>query len=306
MGIELVKGRDLLCHDNVVSMRTTSGEQRVDVVDPRVDDDFLDPLQFRGNSLIGCAGIVNAARAGNITIANAIGNGVADDKLIYTYVPAIIEYYLGKKSLLSNVTTYRLEDDEQRAEALSRLEELVIKPVDASGGYGIVIGPQASDEELAEARTMIESNPRQYIAEEFVRLSTVPTSINGNLHHGASIYARSPSTTARTSGSCRAVSLEWPCVKTVRSSTRAKAADRKTPGYSPTLVECLGAPKTPRPHSACISRRAALYDFRTGSWAKLRLDPAAATTTAIGLRAQSDRGITVLDGRYLERADDTS
>ena len=175
MGVELVEGRDLVCRDNVVYMRTTAGERRVDVVYRRVDDDYLDPVQFRPGSVLGCPGLVNAARAGNLTVANAIGNGVADDKLVYTYVPDLIAYYLGERPILPNVTTYRLEDAEVQKTVLERLDELVLKPTDASGGYGLVMGPQASDEELAQVRVAIEANPRQWIAQEVVRLSTLPT-----------------------------------------------------------------------------------------------------------------------------------
>jgi len=175
MGVELVEGRDLVTRHNVVYMRTTAGERRVDVVYRRVDDDYLDPVQFRPESLIGCAGIVNAARAGNVTIANAIGNGVADDKLLYTYVPELISYYLGEEPLLDNVWTYRLEDPDQLEDALGRLDELVVKPVDGSGGYGLLVGPSASDEELARMGRAMRSAPRDFIAQEFVELSTVPT-----------------------------------------------------------------------------------------------------------------------------------
>ncbi len=175
MGVELVEGRDLVCRHNIVFMRTTSGERRVDVVYRRVDDDFLDPVQFRPESLIGCAGIVNAARAGNVTIANAVGNGVADDKLIYTYVPDLIRYYLGEFPLLSNVDTYRLEDPEQLEHALGRLESLVVKPVDGSGGHGLVVGPTATEEELATIAVAMRERPREFVAQEFVELSTVPT-----------------------------------------------------------------------------------------------------------------------------------
>ncbi|HEX2700790.1 MAG TPA: circularly permuted type 2 ATP-grasp protein [Acidimicrobiales bacterium] len=181
MGVELVEGRDLVCRENLVYMRSTEGEQRVDVVYRRVDDDFLDPLHFRSDSVVGCPGILNAARAGNVTIANAVGNGVADDKLVYTYVPAMIEYYLGEKTLLPNVTTYRLEDPDQLAHALPRLDQLVMKPVDGSGGYGLVIGPQAGDEELAGVRAAIQADPRAWIAQEVVRLSTSPTQVGDRL-----------------------------------------------------------------------------------------------------------------------------
>jgi uncharacterized circularly permuted ATP-grasp superfamily protein len=175
MGVELVEGRDLVCRHNIVYMRTTSGERRVDVVYRRVDDDFLDPVQFRPESLIGCAGIVNAARAGNVTIANAVGNGVADDKLIYTYLPVLIRYYLGEFPLLSNVDTYRLEDPDQLEAAIARLDSLVVKPVDGSGGYGLVVGPTATEVELEAITKQMRASPRDWIAQEFVELSTVPS-----------------------------------------------------------------------------------------------------------------------------------
>jgi uncharacterized circularly permuted ATP-grasp superfamily protein len=175
MGIELVEGRDLHCRDNVLYMRTTSGERRVDVVYRRVDDDYLDPVHFRPDSVVGCPGILNTARAGNVTIANAVGNGVADDKLTYSYVPALIDYYLGEQPLLPNVPTYRLDEPEVLAECIHRLDELVLKPVDGSGGYGLVIGPHATDVEIAAVREQIIGNPRGWIAQELVMLSTVPS-----------------------------------------------------------------------------------------------------------------------------------
>jgi uncharacterized circularly permuted ATP-grasp superfamily protein len=181
IGVELVEGRDLICRDDFVYMRTTAGEQRVDVVYRRIDDDFLDPLHFRPDSLVGCPGILNAARAGNVTIANAVGNGVADDKLTYTYVPEMVRYYLGEAPLLANVDTYRLEDADQRAWVLDRLGELVLKPVDGSGGYGLVMGPSASDRELAGLRSQIEASPRSWIAQPVVRLSTAPTQVGCRL-----------------------------------------------------------------------------------------------------------------------------
>ncbi len=181
MGVELVEGRDLVCRHNTVYMRSTTGEQRVDVVYRRIDDDYLDPLHFRTDSRLGCPGILNAARAGNVTIANAVGNGVADDKLVYTYVPAIIDYYLHEKPILPNVATYRLQDPDQLAAALERLDQLVIKPVDASGGKGLLIGSAASDEELASARAALSANPRGWIAQETVELSTAPTRVGDRL-----------------------------------------------------------------------------------------------------------------------------
>ncbi len=181
MGIELVEGRDLFCEEHVVYMRSLGGRQRVDVVYRRVNDDFLDPVHFRPDSVMGCPGMLNAARAGNVTIANAVGNGVADDKLTYTYVPALIEYYLGEKPILPNVTSYRLDDPEVLAECLERLDQLVLKPVDGSGGDGVVIGPHASGAELATLREQVLAQPRGWIAQELVLLSTSPSRVGERL-----------------------------------------------------------------------------------------------------------------------------
>jgi uncharacterized circularly permuted ATP-grasp superfamily protein len=175
MGVALVEGRDLTCRQGVVYMRTTCGQQRVDVVYRRVDDEYLDPLQFRPGSLLGCPGLLNAARAGNVTLANAVGNGVADDKAIYPRVPDLVRYYLGEEPVLANVDTYVLEDPDQCAHVLEHLDELVLKPVDGSGGYGLVMGPQASDEELAALAIKVKANPRGWIAQGVVQLSTSPT-----------------------------------------------------------------------------------------------------------------------------------
>ncbi|MGW9412606.1 circularly permuted type 2 ATP-grasp protein [Arthrobacter cupressi] len=175
MGVELVEGRDLICRGNRVYMRTTAGEQRVDVIYKRIDDDFLDPLQFRSDSMLGCPGLVNAARAGGVTIANAVGNGVADDKLVYSYVPDLIRYYLHEEPVIANVDTFRLEEKEAREHVLDRLDELVVKPVDGSGGKGLVIGPAASKEELDALRSRILTDPRGWIAQPVLQLSTVPT-----------------------------------------------------------------------------------------------------------------------------------
>ncbi|EME19126.1 circularly permuted type 2 ATP-grasp protein [Rhodococcus triatomae] len=177
MGVELVEGRDLFCRDNVVYMRTTEGERQVDVVYRRIDDDFLDPLHFRPDSVLGVAGLLNAARAGNVVISSAVGNGVGDDKLVYTYVPEIIEYYLGEKPLLENVDTFRCWLPDECEEVLERLDELVIKPVEGSGGYGIVFGPDATREELAGIREKVRADPRGWIAQPVVQLSTVPTKV---------------------------------------------------------------------------------------------------------------------------------
>ncbi|WP_245865493.1 circularly permuted type 2 ATP-grasp protein [Rhodococcoides kyotonense] len=181
MGVELVEGRDLFCRDNVVYMRTTEGERQVDVIYRRIDDDYLDPMQFRPDSVLGVAGLVNAARAGNVVISSAVGNGVGDDKLVYTYVPTIIDYYLGEKPLLANVDTFRCWLDDECEEVLDRVDELVIKPVEGSGGYGIVFGPDASPKELATISKKIRADPRGWIAQPVVQLSTVPTKIGDRL-----------------------------------------------------------------------------------------------------------------------------
>ncbi len=200
MGVELVEGRDLECRRGKVFMRTTSGLRRVDVIYRRLDDDFLDPVFFRSDSMLGVPGLVNAVRTGGVALANAIGNGVADDKLIYTYVPDLIRYYLHEDPIIANVDTWRLEEDEARAEVLDRLDELVVKPVDGSGGKGIVIGPRATREELDALRARVIADPRGWIAQPVVQLSTVPTLIDDALrprhvdlrpfavNHGDGIY----------------------------------------------------------------------------------------------------------------------
>ncbi len=181
MGVELVEGRDLVCSGNRVRMRTTHGEQPVHVVYRRVDDEFLDPLHFRPDSVIGCPGILNAARAGNVTLANAIGNGVADDKLLYTYVPDLIRYYLNEEPLIPNVETYRLDDPEVLPHVLSHLDTLVLKPVDGAGGKGIVIGPHADESTLDSLRATVAADPRGWIAQRPVALSTSPTLIGNQV-----------------------------------------------------------------------------------------------------------------------------
>jgi uncharacterized circularly permuted ATP-grasp superfamily protein len=167
-----------VCSNNVVRMRTTQGERPVHVIYRRVDDDFLDPLHFRPDSVIGVPGIVNAARAGNVTLANAIGNGVADDKLLYTYVPELIQYYLHEEPLLTNVETHRLDNDDTVAHVLDKLDTYVLKPVDGAGGKGIVIGPKADEAELADVRAAITADPRGWIAQRPVALSTSPTLVD--------------------------------------------------------------------------------------------------------------------------------
>jgi uncharacterized circularly permuted ATP-grasp superfamily protein len=181
MGVELVEGRDLFCRDNIVYMRTTEGERQVDVIYRRIDDEFLDPLHFNPHSVLGVAGVLNAARAGNVVIANAPGTGVGDDKLVYTYVPDMVAYYLNEKPLLPNVETYRCWQSDERAHVLANLEELVLKPVDGSGGYGILFGPNATARELANARRDVRSDPRGWIGQPVVSLSTVPTKVGERL-----------------------------------------------------------------------------------------------------------------------------
>ncbi|QYH34708.1 circularly permuted type 2 ATP-grasp protein [Salinibacterium sp. M195] len=181
MGVELVEGRDLFCSGGRVWMRTTAGPTRVDVIYRRVDDEFLDPLQFRADSMLGSPGMMLAARLGNVTIANAVGNGVADDKLVYTYLPDLTEYYLGEKPILPNVDTWRLEDPGALEEVLDRLDELVIKPVDGSGGKGLVIGPAASKDELETLKKQLLKDPRGWIAQPVVQLSTIPTVVDDGM-----------------------------------------------------------------------------------------------------------------------------
>ncbi|MFV0317256.1 MAG: circularly permuted type 2 ATP-grasp protein [Microthrixaceae bacterium] len=181
MGVELVEGRDLVVDDHVVHMRTTKGVRRVDVIYRRIDDDFLDPVVFRADSSLGAAGLMAAARAGNVTIANAVGNGVADDKAVYAYVPEMIRYYLGEEPIIPNVDTYLLWDDDQRAEVLGRLDQLVVKPVAEAGGYGLVIGPSATERELEELRAKVEADPRNWIAQEVVPLSRHPCVVGDHL-----------------------------------------------------------------------------------------------------------------------------
>ena len=175
MGVPLVEGGDLLTEGDVVYMRTTRGRERVDVIYRRIDDEFLDPLALRPDSVLGCPGLLGAARAGTVTIANAIGNGVADDKAMFAYVPAMVRYYLNEEPVLGSVPTFLCGDPDQREEVLKRIDELVVKPVDASGGYGMLIGPAADEETIDEFRARIRAHPRGYIAQEVVRLTRHPT-----------------------------------------------------------------------------------------------------------------------------------
>lgn len=181
MGVELVEGRDLVMHDNICYMRTTSGLRRVDVIYRRVDDDFIDPLAFRPDSILGAAGLFNAYRAGNVTLANAFGTGVADDKAIYAYVPDIIRYYLSEEPVLNNVETYLCMRDKERDYVLANLDKLVVKAVGESGGYGMLVGPHATPAERATFAEKIRANPRNYIAQPTITFSRAPCLIGDEL-----------------------------------------------------------------------------------------------------------------------------
>jgi uncharacterized circularly permuted ATP-grasp superfamily protein len=181
MGIPIVEGRDLLVRDSRVYMRTTRGLSRVDVVYRRIDDDYLDPEVFRPDSLLGVPGLVQAYRCGNVSLANSIGTGVADDKAMYHFVPRMIRYYLDQDPILPNVPTYLASEDEDRRYILEHLPELVVKATNESGGYGMLMGPQAAAAEIEEFRSRIEADPRGYIAQPVVSLSTHPTDVGGTL-----------------------------------------------------------------------------------------------------------------------------
>lgn len=181
MGVELVEGRDLVVEGDFVYMKTTGGLQRVDVIYRRVDDTFLDPKTFRKDSVLGVAGLMDAYRAGNLTLANAPGTGIADDKVIYAFVPDMIKYYLDEEPILPNVPTYVCQKDEDREYVLDHLDELVVKAAGESGGYGILIGPQAEPEERAEFAKKIIEDPRNWIAQPTLQLSRAPTVVDDHL-----------------------------------------------------------------------------------------------------------------------------
>jgi uncharacterized circularly permuted ATP-grasp superfamily protein len=175
LGVELVEGRDLFVRDDAVFMRTTEGPQRVDVIYRRVDDDFLDPLAFRPDSALGVPGLFGAYLAGNVTLANAVGTGVCDDKAIYTYVPEIIRFYLGEEAILRNVPTWRCREPEALAYVLDHLGDLVVKEVNGSGGYGMLVGPHASKGEITSFAAKLNDAPDNFIAQPTLALSTCPT-----------------------------------------------------------------------------------------------------------------------------------
>lgn len=181
MGIQLVEGRDLLVDNHKVYMKTTVGLQQVHVIYRRLDDDFLDPLVFRADSSLGVPGLMSAYRKGNIAIVNAVGNGVADDKAVYAYVPDMIKYYLNEETILPNVPTYGMENEDARQYVFENIHKMVIKRTNQSGGYGMVMGDKASEKELEEVKTAIIETPREFIAQPIIKLSTVPCFIDGKL-----------------------------------------------------------------------------------------------------------------------------
>jgi uncharacterized circularly permuted ATP-grasp superfamily protein len=181
MGIELVEGQDLFVQDDAVYMRTTRGPHRVDVIYRRVDDDFLDPEVFRADSTLGVRGLLRAYRAGRVTLANAIGTGLADDKSIYPYVPDMIQFYLGETPILNNVPTYKCRNRDELAETLEKLPNLVVKEVHNAGGYGMLVGPAATRAEIEAFRKKIEANPANYIAQPTLALSTCPTFVDAGI-----------------------------------------------------------------------------------------------------------------------------
>ncbi|WP_238381218.1 circularly permuted type 2 ATP-grasp protein [Mariniblastus fucicola] len=181
MGIELVQGSDLVVQDGYVFMNTTRGLEKVDVIYRRIDDDFIDPACFRSDSVLGVRGLMESWKAGKVTLANAPGTGIADDKAVYSYVPKIIKYYLGEDAILPNVPTYLCSESADKSHVLENLETLVVKPTNESGGKGLMIGPQSTKEQRDEAARQIKDNPREWIAQPTLTLSTVPTLIDGEV-----------------------------------------------------------------------------------------------------------------------------
>jgi len=181
MGIPLVEGRDLIVEDGKVSMLTTRGSRKVDVIYRRIDDDFLDPAEFREDSMLGVRGLVEAYRKGNVALANAPGNGVADDKVVYAYVPDMIRYYEGEEPILPNVETYLCWRDQDRQHVLGNLKDLVVKAANEAGGYGMLVGPHSTAAQRADFADRIQAHPRNYIAQPTLALSRVPTLVGEHL-----------------------------------------------------------------------------------------------------------------------------
>ena len=175
MGIELVEGGDLVVADDYVWMRTTHGFERVDVIYRRIDDDFLDPKAFRADSMLGVPGLMDVYKAGNVALANAPGTGVADDKVVYAYIPRVVKYYLGEEIILPNVPTYICSEEADLKYVLENLKHLVVKAANESGGYGMLVGPHSTAEQCADFADRVRSNPRNYIAQPTLSLSRVPT-----------------------------------------------------------------------------------------------------------------------------------
>jgi uncharacterized circularly permuted ATP-grasp superfamily protein len=189
MGVELVQGSDLVVSDGYVHMRTTAGLERVDVIYRRIDDDFLDPTTFRADSALGVPGLMDVYRAGHVALANAPGTGVADDKAIYAYVPQMIKYYLGEDMILPNVPTFVCGDDKQCQHVLANLDTLVVKQTDASGGYGMLMGPHSTRQEREKFAELIQAEPRKYVAQPMLSISRVPT-IVGDRFEGRHVDLR--------------------------------------------------------------------------------------------------------------------
>ncbi len=208
MGVELVEGQDLVVVDGYLNMKTTQGLTRVDVLYRRIDDNFLDPLTFDPSSVLGVPGLFDVYRAGNVTIVNAPGAGIADDKAIYSYIPEIIEFYMGRPPILRNVPTYNCRKPDQLKYVLDNLAELVVKETHGSGGYGMLVGPTATKEQIELFRAKLKAKPENYIAQPTLALSTAPTFTDEGIGLAISTCGRSCSSVTR-SVSCRAGSRAW-------------------------------------------------------------------------------------------------